>query len=206
MNGNENSMPLKKRINVKWVRLRMKCEFVRTCLADWVPSFLASGPFAEPLTREDGRVSGRHRYRYNVSTKIRKSENPAAVAKGLAATVETLAKAAPSAGPKVKAIEKQAPTSAIVAPRCLSSLMSAAIAVASCTFPSLKPPTTLLARNVRKSVAATQSATEAMLPAMDHNNAVRRPYLSESAPMNGEAIACRKEKRLPRAPPRRTMS
>ena len=199
-------MPLKKRMNVKWVRLRIKCEFVRTCLVCAMTSFLEADPFGEPLIREDGRVSGRYRYKYNVSTKMRKSEKPAAVAKGLAATVETLAKAAPSAGPKVKAIEKQAPTSAIVAPRCFSSLMSAAMAVASCTFPSLNPPTTLLARNVRKSVAATHSATELILPAIDHNSAVRRPYLSDNAPMNGEAIAWRKEKRLPRAPPRRTMS
>lgn len=100
-----------------------------------------------------------------------------------------LASAAPSAGPNVKAIEKHAPTRAIVAPRCLSSLTSAAIAVASCTFPSLKPPTTLLARKVRKSVAATHSATERMFPAMDHSNAVRRPYLSDNEPIIGEAIA-----------------
>ena len=116
------------------------------------------------------------------------------------------ANAAPSAGPKVKAMEKQAPTNAIVAPRCLSSLISAAMAVASCTFPSLSPPTTRLARKVRKSVAATQRATDAILPAIDHSNAVRRPYLSESVPMIGEAIAWRNEKREPRAPPSRTIS
>ena len=141
-----------------------------------------------------------------VSTTIRNRENAAAVANGFAATVLTLASAAPSAGPKVKAMLKHAPTSAIVAPRCCSSLISAAMAVASCTFPSLSPPTTRLAKNVRKSVAATHSATDAMLPAMLHRRAVRRPYLSERRPINGEARAWRKEKREPRAPPRRTMS
>lgn len=137
---------------------------------------------------------------------IRNREKPAAVAKGFAATDSTFAKAAPSAGPNVKAIEKQAPTRAIVAPRCFSSLTSAAMAVASCTFPSLSPPTTLLARKVRKSVAATHKATEAIFPAMDHRRAVRRPYLSEREPINGDAIACRKEKSEPSAPPRRTTS
>lgn len=184
----------------------MKCEFVRTCSPGLVGCFSLALPFSGSLLREDGSVSGRYRYRYNVSTRIRKSEKPAAVAKGLAATVETFAKAAPSAGPNVNAIEKQNPTIAMVAPRCLSSLMSAAMAVASWTFPSLKPPTTLLARNVRKSVAATHNATDAIFPAIDHNNAVRRPYRSERVPMKGEAIAWRKEKRLPRAPPSKTMS
>lgn len=141
-----------------------------------------------------------------VSTTMRSREKPAAVAKGFAATVSIFASAAPSAGPNVKAIEKHAPTRAIVAPRCLSSLISAAMAVASCTLPSLRPPTTLLARKVRKSVAATHSATERILPAIDHSNAVRRPYLSDREPMNGEAIACRNENNEPRAPPRRTMS
>lgn len=103
-------------------------------------------------------------------------------------------------------MEKHAPTRAIVAPRCWSSLMSAAMAVASCTFPSLKPPTTRLARKVRKSVAATHSATDAILPAIDQSRAVLRPYLSESRPMIGEAIACRKENREPRAPPSSTIS
>ena len=120
---------------------------------------------------------------------MRKRLKPAAVAKGFAATVVTFERAAPRAGPNVKAIEKQTPTRAIAAPRCLSSLTSAAIAMASCTFPSLNPPTTLLARNVRKSVAATHRATEAMLPAIDHKSAVLRPYLSEKLPITGEAIA-----------------
>ena len=65
-----------------------------------------------------------------VSVTMRNSEKPAAVAKGLAATVVTFAKAAPSAGPNVKAIEKQAPTIAIVLPLCSSVLMSVAIAMA----------------------------------------------------------------------------
>ena len=54
---------------------------------------------------------------YKVSAKIRKSEKPAAVAKGLAATVVIFERVAPSAGPQVKAILKQAPISAIVEPR-----------------------------------------------------------------------------------------
>ncbi len=137
---------------------------------------------------------------------MRMREKPAAVAKGFAATVVTVDKAAPSAGPNVKAMQKQAPINAIVAPRCLSSLISVAMAVASCTLPSLRPPTILLARKVRKSVAATQSATEARLPAIDHNRAVRRPYLSERVPIIGDARAWRKEKRDPSAPPKSTMS
>ena len=141
-----------------------------------------------------------------VSATMRKSENPAAVANGFAATVSTFASAAPSAGPKVNAIEKHAPTSAIVAPRCFSSLKSAAMAVASCTLPSLSPPTMRLARKVRKSVAATHKATEAMLPAMDQSSAVRRPWRSLREPMIGDAMACRRENSEPRAPPRRTMS
>ncbi len=120
---------------------------------------------------------------------IKNREKLAAVAKGFAMTVSMFASAAPSAGPKVKAMEKQTPTNAIVAPRCLSSLTSAAIAVANCTFPSLKPPTTRLAKKVRKSIAATHRATDAMLPAIDQSKAVLRPYLSERVPMIGEAIA-----------------
>ena len=66
-----------------------------------------------------------------VSTTMRNREKPAAVANGFAATVVMFANAAPRAGPNVKAIEKHTPTRAMVAPRCLSSLTSAAIAVAS---------------------------------------------------------------------------
>lgn len=151
--------------------------------------FSDADPFVVGSARADGRVSGRYKYRYIVSTRIRKSEKPAAVANGFAATVVTLDRAAPSAGPNVKAIQKQAPIKAMVAPRCLSSLMSVAMAVASCTFPSLRPPTILLAKKVRKSVAATHRATEARLPAIDHSNALRRPYLSERVPMIGDAMA-----------------
>ena len=78
--------------------------------------------------------------------------------------------------------------------------------IASCTLPSLRPPTTREARKVRKSVAATQSATERILPAMLHKSAVLRPYLSLNTPIIGDAIACRKEKSEPRAPPSKTMS
>ena len=137
---------------------------------------------------------------------MRRSEKPAAVANGFAATVVTVARAAPRAGPNVNATLKQAPTRAMVEARCDSSLMSVAIAIANWMFPSLSPPTTLLSRNVRKSVAAHQRATLAILPAMLHRSAVRRPYLSEARPMMGEANAWRREKRDPRAPPRRTMS
>ena len=137
---------------------------------------------------------------------MRNKEKPAAAAKGLAATKVMLARAAPRAGPNVKAMLKHAPTKAMVEPLWLSSLMSAAIAVASCTLPSLSPPTTLLSRKVRKSVAAHHNATLAMLPAMLQCRAVLRPYLSEAGPMTGDAIAWRKEKREPSAPPRRTMS
>lgn len=137
---------------------------------------------------------------------MRIKENPAAVAKGFAANVVMLDRAAPSAGPKVNAMLKQAPTNAIVAPRCSSEEMSVAIAVASCTFPSLNPPTMRLARNVLKSTAATQSATDMMFPTMLYSKAVLRPCLSLNLPMTGEAIAWHKENRDPRPPPRRTMS
>ena len=106
---------------------------------------------------------------------MRKRENPAAVAKGLVAREGTLAREAPRAGPKVKAMEKQAPTRAMVAPRSCSVETSAAIAVASWTLPSDRPPTMREARKVRKSVAATQRATESMFPAMEARRAVRRP-------------------------------
>lgn len=205
MKGNENSIPLKNKIKTKCVALRRRYELVRVRGSVGISAF-AMGPLDDSAGRLLGRVSGRYRYKYTVSMRMRRSEKPAAVAKGLAATVSTLAKAAPNAGPKVKAIEKQAPTRAMVAPRCFSSLMSAAIAVASWTLPSLKPPTTRLARNVRKSVAATHNATDAMLPAMDQRRAVLRPYLSDNDPMKGEAIAWSKENREPRAPPRRTIS
>lgn len=137
---------------------------------------------------------------------MRKSEKPAAVANGFAATVVICASAAPSAGPNVKATLKHAPTSAIVEPRCVSSLMSVAMAMASWTLPSLSPPTILLSRNVRKSVAAHHSATLAMLPPILQRRAVRLPYLSDARPMIGDANACSRENRDPRAPPRSTMS
>ena len=137
---------------------------------------------------------------------MRINETPAAVAKGFAATVVTVESAAPMAGPKVNAMLKQAPTKAIVEPLCESSLISAAMAVANWILPSLKPPTTLLIKNVLKSVAAHHNATLAMLPAMLQRSAVRRPYLSDARPMIGDAKACRREKREPNAPPRRTMS
>jgi hypothetical protein len=41
---------------------------------------------------------------------------------------------------------------------------------------------------------------------MLQRRAVRLPYLSEARPIIGEAKAWRREKREPRAPPRRTMS
>ena len=201
-------MPLKKSTKEKCVVLSRKCEFVRICspFSSFVVAGCSAPSPAPSVERILGLVSGKYKYKYIVSTTIKNNEKPAAVANGLAATVDTLAKAAPSAGPNVNAIEKQAPTMAMVAPRCFSSLISAAMAVANWTFPSLNPATILLARKVRKSVAATQSATDAMFPAIDHNNAVLRPYLSDRAPMKGEAMAWSKEKRLPSAPPRRTMS
>ena len=199
-------MPLKNKMKMKCVKLSKVCEFVLLVSAEVVDFDLEAFRLVFTVRLKDGNVSGKQKYRYVVSTIIRNREKPAAVAKGFATTVSTLARAAPSAGPKVKAMEKHAPTNAIVAPRCFSSLISAAIAVAICTFPSLSPPTTLLARKVRKSMAATHNATETMLPVIDHSKAVRRPYLSESVPIIGEAMACRKENREPRAPPSKTIS
>jgi hypothetical protein len=94
----------------------------------------------------------------------------------------------------------------MVLPLSFSLLISVAIAVAIWTFPSDNPPTILLARKVRKSVASSQSSTEAMFPHMEIRSALRRPYLSERMPMMGEAMAWRAENMEPRAPPRRTMS
>ena len=84
--------------------------------------------------------------------------------------------------------------------------MSVAMAVASWTLPSLRPPTILLRRNVLKLTDTVQSATLMMLPHMLQSSAVLRPCLSEALPMMGLAMAWRREKREPRAPPRRTMS
>lgn len=123
---------------------------------------------------------------------MRKSENPAAVAKGFAATVLIVLSHAPRAGPNVKLMLKHMPTNAIVAPRCFSSDTSVAIAIANWTFPSDSPPTTLERRKVRKSVAQTQRSTLRMLPPMLKRRAVRRPYLSERVPMMGEAKAWRR--------------
>lgn len=203
-NGRENSRPEKGMRNRRWIRLSSQGAFVVRPLFSAAVSDLAAAFSAAVCL--SGRVSGRYAYRYAVSVTMSSSEKPAAVAKGLATTVVMLARAAPSVGPNVKAILKHAPTIAIVEPLCDSSLMSAAMAVANWIFPSLRPPTIRLHKNVRKSVAAHQRATLAMLPAMLHKSAVRRPYLSEARPMMGEANAWRREKREPRAPPRRTMS
>lgn len=132
--------------------------------------------------------------------------NAAAEANGFAAKLVMVDRYAPRAGPNVNAMLKHTPTRAIVAPLCVSSLISVAIAIASCTLPSLNPPTTLDAKNVLKSVAATHNATDSTFPAIDQRSAVRRPYLSESVPMMGLAIAWRKENKEPRAPPRSTIS
>jgi hypothetical protein len=191
------------------------------------------GLVSESDDARDGRVSGRYIYRYIVSTTTRKREKPAAVANGLAATVLMVLRYAPKAGPNVNAIYeiysqgmfvcsgnhypndenvkspltlKQAPTRAIVEPLSFSLLMSVAIAVAIWTFPSDKPPTILLAKNVLKSVANSQRRTLAMFPPIDISNAFRRPYLSESMPITGDAMAWRAEKRDPIAPPRSTIS
>src|SRR5271156_4968763 len=141
-----------------------------------------------------------------VSTTIKSRENPAAVAKGFAATVVLVARKAPKAGPKGKATLKHAPTRAIELPLEASSLMSVTMATASWTLPSLNPPTIRLRRNVLKSTAPSHKPTLMIFPHMLHSSAVRRPYVSESLPIIGDARACRKENREPKAPPSRTMS
>jgi hypothetical protein len=122
---------------------------------------------------------------------IRNSEKPAAVANGFAFTLLMVLNHAPSAGPNVKEMLKHIPTNAIVAPRCFSSDISVAIAIASWTLPSDNPPTMRERRNVRKSVAQTQRRTERILPDMLKRRAVRLPYLSDKVPITGEAAACR---------------
>tara|TARA_R110002060_G_scaffold55918_1_gene66312 strand:+ start:59 stop:652 length:594 start_codon:yes stop_codon:yes gene_type:complete len=197
MNGRENSIPEKKRIKPRCVRLRRKCELVRTCfpptlgvveetilacdavddrVVGLVEPFVATGtPFNFADATLLGNVSGRQRYRYIVSVTIKNSENPAAVAKGFALTELMVLNQAPKAGPNVKLILKHIPTNAIVAPLCFSSEISVAIAMASWTFPSDRPPTTRERRNVLKSVAQTQRSTLRILPAMLQRRAVRRP-------------------------------
>src|SRR6187402_3528497 len=157
MKGRENSIPEKKRMKVRWVRLRRKCELVRM----WFPPTLVGSedsldcvvvaervvglvvPFVAvgtPLSFADatllGSVSGKHRYRYIVSVTIKNSENPAAVANGFAFTELMVLNHAPNAGPNVKLILKHIPTSAIVDPLCFSSDISVAIAIANWTLPS----------------------------------------------------------------------
>jgi hypothetical protein len=198
-------MPEKKRMKVKWVRLRRKWELVLwifrpldkfalglDLVAAFVVTFGAVGVFCNfALATLEGNVSGSARYKYNVSVTTRKSEKPAAVAKGFAFTLLIVLNHAPRAGPNVNEMLKHIPTNAIVDPRCFSSEISVAIAMASCTFPSESPPTILERRKVRKSVAQTQSRTERMFPAILQRRAVRRPYLSERVPITGEANACR---------------
>ena len=62
MKGKENSMPEKKSMKMKWVKLRRRYEFVRVGIVGGVEDFSAE-PLAEPLVvglaREDGNVSGR---------------------------------------------------------------------------------------------------------------------------------------------------
>lgn len=187
MKGRENSIPEKNRMNPKWVKLRMKWEFVRLTL------LLALGVVAErvvglavpfvatgvPLSLADatllGNVSGRHKYKYIVSVTTKNSEKPAAVANGFAFTELMVLSQAPSAGPNVKLMLKHIPTSAIVEPRCFSSEISVAIDVASWTLPSERPPTMRERRKVRKSVAQTQRRTLRIFPDMLQRRAVLRP-------------------------------
>lgn len=208
-------MPEKGRRNKRCTRLR-RAGLLVYALSFW-PSFstgltgvlvLPVAPFFSPRVPwvNLGCVSGKQAHRYTVSTSISPKDTPAAVAYGFSLIIETFANAAPRAGPNVKATLKQAPTIAIVAPRCDSSLMSVAIAFAICTFPSLSPPTIRLARKVLKFVAATHNATLIRFPTIDHNSAVRRPCRSDSRPITGAVRACRNENREPSAPPRRTIS
>ncbi len=63
MNGKENSIPLKNRMKMKCVKFRTRCEFVRVCssgVVDWV---ISDDPFDEDFSREDGKVSGRYKYK-----------------------------------------------------------------------------------------------------------------------------------------------
>src|SRR5688572_13134715 len=151
MKDKELSMPEKKSRKTKCTALRRKCEFVLSTGFAGLLFF----PFAlADLPVNAGSVSGRQKYRYTVSTTMSARLKPAAVAKGFAATVEMVLSQAPRPGPKVKAIEKHAPMMAIVEPREASSEISVAMAVASWTLPSERPPTTRLAMKVRKSTAA----------------------------------------------------
>jgi hypothetical protein len=157
-----------------------------------IPFGAAGAPFSFAEATLLGKVSGRLKYKYIVSVTIKNSENPAAVAKGFAFTELIVLNQAPNAGPNVKLILKHIPTSAIVDPLCFSSEMSVAIAIASWTLPSESPPTMRERRKVRKSVAHTQRRTLRMLPVILKSRAVLRPYLSESVPITGDAMACRR--------------
>lgn len=78
MNGRENSIPEKKRMNDKWVKFRRKCEFVLVtffCVEEetsvacvgfpetgFVVPFVAAGaPFNFADATFEGRVSGKHK-------------------------------------------------------------------------------------------------------------------------------------------------
>ncbi len=101
-----------------------------------------------------------------------------------------------------KARLKHAPARAILEPRCASVLVSAC----SWTLPSLRPSTTLLRRDVRKSTATHNNATLVMFPHMLQRSAVLLPYLSEARPTTGLAMACKRENSEPSAPAESTMS
>lgn len=62
MKGKENSMPLKKRMNRKWVEFKIQWEFVRFCFLGVEGSFDIF-PFDVEAAREEGSVSGRQKYR-----------------------------------------------------------------------------------------------------------------------------------------------
>lgn len=76
-------------MKAKCVKFRTGCEFVRACAGVKAFSFLSSPTVSTATSLEEGRVSGRQKYRYIVST--------IAVANGFAATVLMLARHAPSA-------------------------------------------------------------------------------------------------------------
>src|SRR4051794_8623633 len=122
MKGRENSMPEKERRKTRCTALRSTCEFVLVVAWAVASLFALSLSFATAAFFA-GSVSGSATQRYTVSTTTSASDTAAAVANGLAARVGTEPRYAPRAGPNVKAMEKHAPMSAIVAPREDSSEM-----------------------------------------------------------------------------------
>lgn len=73
--------------------------------------------------------------------------------------------------------------------------------MASCTFPSLNPPTTRDSKYQLKRVLTSQITALSMFPNIDHNRTFLRPWRSEREPMDGDTKNCSVENMEPISPP-----